>query len=342
MKDEIIVSIIVPAYNCEKYICRCLDSIKTHSKCIEIIIIDDGSNDKTYDLCLQYTKEYENIKLLSQKNSGVSSARNAGVDYSHGKWIMFVDSDDFLVDDYLERILTELDRSIESDIIVFSSHSRLQLLDKYDCIKSCLGDNTVFQSKPLYLNTVFSKLYKKTLLAENDISFEKELFNGEDTLFNLNAYMRANRISSSDKSIYRFFKNMASSTNRFNDQAIQNELTYHILLKVYFNTYKLFNTEWDDIYNLTLINGLYSIVYQFALCNKKMDKELLQLLRREDYLDVLKNLKKYKNKLAGYRYISLLILQRLGASSSILFVKVLLVIKRIKFSKSYDNTVVEI
>ena len=99
------VSIIVPVYNCEKYLKKCIESIINQTyKDLELILIDDGSKDKSYDISLEYKKKYKNIIVLKQNNKGSGSARNYGIEKATGKYLMFCDSDDFFCKNTVESI----------------------------------------------------------------------------------------------------------------------------------------------------------------------------------------------------------------------------------------------
>ncbi|MCR4936769.1 MAG: glycosyltransferase [Lachnospiraceae bacterium] len=112
------VSIIIPAYNCEKYIARCLESVCAQTyRDIEILVIDDGSTDGTADICRRFAGADTRMELICQKNGGPSSARNKGLKLCRGEFITFVDSDDLLREDHIELLLNELTRN-SSDISV--------------------------------------------------------------------------------------------------------------------------------------------------------------------------------------------------------------------------------
>ena len=99
------ISIIVPVYNAEQYLRRCIDSILNQSFTdFELILIDDGSKDKSSDICDEYAAKDSRIKVYHKENGGVSSARNLGLDNANGEWIAFVDSDDFIKEDYLKHM----------------------------------------------------------------------------------------------------------------------------------------------------------------------------------------------------------------------------------------------
>ena len=123
------ISIIIPAYNCEKYIITCLDSIYKQdydSKNYEVIIIDDGSKDKTNKLIQKYIKDKNNFLLITTENHGVSHARNVGIDNSKSKYIMFVDSDDLLAEGSLEY----MDKIMNNDNFDLYQFSEFTFIDK--------------------------------------------------------------------------------------------------------------------------------------------------------------------------------------------------------------------
>ena len=113
------ISVIVPVYNTEKYLHRCIDSILDQTFTdFELLLIDDGSTDSSGTICDEYAAKDSRVRVFHKENGGVSSARNMGLDNAYGEWITFVDSDDYLID---QSGLTLLARTnIEADLIIFS------------------------------------------------------------------------------------------------------------------------------------------------------------------------------------------------------------------------------
>ena len=112
------ISIIIPVYNTEKYLRRCMDSILNSAyKDFEILLINDGSTDSSPAICEEYSRQDSRIKVIHQKNQGVSVARNTGLDYCQGEWIVFVDSDDFISKDFLSLIAKEVHQ--DKDLLLF-------------------------------------------------------------------------------------------------------------------------------------------------------------------------------------------------------------------------------
>src|SRR5690625_3677419 len=116
-----LVTIIIPVYNVEKYIAECLNSVirQTYSN-IEVIIINDGSNDNSYEIIESYSKKYNNLKIIDQENKGQSVARNVGLTKAKGKYIYFLDSDDYIKDITIENLVSKMEEN-NLDLIRFSA-----------------------------------------------------------------------------------------------------------------------------------------------------------------------------------------------------------------------------
>ena len=172
MEDKI--SVIIPVYNVEKYISRCLDSILNQSyKNVEIIIINDGSTDKSGLICDEYSKRYDNIRVFHKENGGVSSARNLGITVAKGEYITFADPDDFLNKD-MYKILYDNAKNNNSDITICSVNEiRENVIDTEDntgkIIKYSREDaiNGYFNDiYPFNHNYLWNKLFKREMFDE--------------------------------------------------------------------------------------------------------------------------------------------------------------------------------
>ena len=116
MQNNPLISVIIPAYNVEKYINRCIESIIYQDyKNIEVIIINDGSTDNTREICEQYIKQDKRIRLINTENRGAGSARNTGIENANGKYFSFIDADDFICEHYYSR-LYEMIKNTKADI----------------------------------------------------------------------------------------------------------------------------------------------------------------------------------------------------------------------------------
>ncbi|MCB6480160.1 glycosyltransferase [Streptococcus parasanguinis] len=197
-------SVIIPVYNVEKYIDRCLKSIISQNyDDLEIIVIDNGSTDSSGSICDTYASEYSNISAYHIENHGVGSARNFGLAKAQGEFICFVDADDYLEGNLFSDVESQLDSQL--DLLVFSYYNSIEQnlseitrsakilptegkKDKSDFIalfqELCLTD---------MMYTVWNKIYRRKFLEEHQIVFESyEL--GEDVRFNLNVYQHVNTV----------------------------------------------------------------------------------------------------------------------------------------------------
>ncbi|MGN0557410.1 MAG: glycosyltransferase family 2 protein, partial [Acutalibacteraceae bacterium] len=110
--DEKTVSVIIPVYNAEKYLAECLESVQNQTyHPLQIILIEDGSSDQSGKICDEYAAKDERIEVYHQPNSGVSAARNKGLMSARGGWIAFIDADDRVAPDYIERLIGEAEKS---------------------------------------------------------------------------------------------------------------------------------------------------------------------------------------------------------------------------------------
>ncbi|WP_079525396.1 glycosyltransferase family 2 protein [Solibacillus isronensis] len=208
------ISIIVPVYKVEKYIDRCINSLinQTYSN-IEIILVDDGSPDKSGEICDTYAKKYSNIKVIHKENGGQSSARNIGLRAATGDYVGFVDSDDWILPDMYESLYGNL-KNTSCDI---SMCQRINVRNKDEANKA-LNKNEFMvykgdQIMDLYLTTdmlsVWNKLYKRTLF--NDIWFPEGKIH-EEIFLMYSILKKTTRMVVSDSQKYCYFLGEISTT----------------------------------------------------------------------------------------------------------------------------------
>lgn len=178
--DNLLISVIVPVFNVENEIDRCVKSIITQTyQNLEILLIDDGSTDHCPDICDQHAKEDSRIRVFHKKNGGLSDARNFGLSKAQGDYILFVDSDDYIQNDACEKLIhltaNGVDivvgecRQIKNSIVTYQKHSNIVPFKKYsskEYIISSIKKNELFF--PIWLN-----LYRKDFLIQNNLFFKK-------------------------------------------------------------------------------------------------------------------------------------------------------------------------
>lgn len=204
---EDLISVIVPVYNVEKYLKRCVDSILNQTyKNLEIILVDDGSPDRCGKICDEYAVKDNRVKVIHKENGGLSDARNTGIDVAKGKYISFIDSDDYVENEYVELLYTALindrtDMAIGSHKVIYEEGA---VLEKATKEKSVLQPEEVL-NRILYDNGIdlsaWAKLYKSQLFA--DIRFPKDrLFEDAATTYKL--VDKSKNISIISKSTYNY------------------------------------------------------------------------------------------------------------------------------------------
>lgn len=200
------VSLILPVYNGEKYIGRCVDSILSQSFCDwELIIVDDGSFDATAAICDEYARKEPRIRIHHKKNGGVSAARNTGISIAKGDWIGFVDADDWLSPDALETIAENIN-SDSSDILCFGFHSVTK--DEVGIITlcdTCKGKTHFMREQMLHgWTVVWNTCFRKSFLNEYGLWFNEEISIGEDFELLFRAYYYARNIVVVNKPLYYY------------------------------------------------------------------------------------------------------------------------------------------
>lgn len=198
------ISIIIPVYNAEKYLHRSIGSIlRQEFLSFELILVDDGSTDSSPEVCDYYANNDQRVVVYHQNNMGASSARNQGIEIAKGKWVIFVDADDELPLYFFDKI-KEVFNYEKTDIIFFGnrvkfpSHIKENILEKKNMGLSDMS--YIFSHAEIY--TPWSKAFNRKVLLENDIRFDTELKNGEDTLFMFQFLSKINRAATLDSILY--------------------------------------------------------------------------------------------------------------------------------------------
>ncbi|MCQ2514710.1 MAG: glycosyltransferase [Ruminococcus sp.] len=200
-------SIIVPVYNCEGVIERCINSVinQTFSD-FELILIDDGSPDNSGRICDKYAENYDNIIVNHQKNAGVSAARNAGLKIANGKYIVFIDSDDYIDDNYLECF--SIDNTVDlmvAGLSIFSPDGAFKekLSSEYKRIVEAESDMVDFL-KEGYAIQVWGKRFSRKIIEDNNIIFNEDFQYGEDSIFVAEYLMNIKSYRTTSKTNYDF------------------------------------------------------------------------------------------------------------------------------------------
>lgn len=273
---NILLSIIIPVYNSEKYLEECIDSLIAYKKNnIEIILVNDGSTDSSAKICDNYANKDKRIKVIHQKNSGVSIARNNGIEMAIGEYIIFVDSDDKL-DQNWQRILTS---KMNKDIYYIIND-----IEKNASLTEMLNYIIGFNDKRICFAGPFSKIFKTEFLRKNKIEFKDKLINGEDMLFNVDALLKCNSFEIINDSYYQYRNLTGSATKRFDEKIIQSDKIFH-----------------QELYNLLKISDIEKNLAN-NICLYSIQMAVIVILKRIAYISKYKEGKKYYNFLKHEPY----------------------------------------
>jgi len=221
------VNVIVPVYNCEIYLGKCIDSIlKQTYKNIEVIIINDGSNDSSYEIAKRFSKLDKRIKLINQENKGVSVSRNVGLENSTGEYVLFVDADDYIENNMVELLVNaseKYDAQITSSGLFVEEISSDHLKKTLVSIAFNDGDTIVLNNEELrcvfpkklattVFHSVFAKLYRLDYIRINSVFFDPKISLGEDYLFNLPLFRKIDKYAYLNRPLYHYNKGYSNNT----------------------------------------------------------------------------------------------------------------------------------
>lgn len=295
------ISIIVPIYNVEKYLRKCVDSILAQTFInFELILVNDGSPDNSGKICEEYKEKDNRIKVIHQKNQGTGIARNSGIDIANGKYIYFCDPDDYVESTLLEDNF-KLAEEYNANMVIFGY---------YDEIISDSGTKTIsrkpkaqflatqkdfrdefkqlFEKKLMY--TLWNKLYRKEFLDKNNCRFENQRV-GQDTVFNYFVYGNLDRIYINDKEYYHYIVNrVGSAVNKYREDRF--DIRYKETIKFeellnkwgYQDSYKhLILNDWIK----TVSIGLNNLFYDQCPLSKSAKKEQIEMIVKRSKINYL-------------------------------------------------------
>jgi glycosyltransferase involved in cell wall biosynthesis len=221
------VSIIIPIYNCDKYLAECLDSVVGQTlRNIEIICIDDGSTDSSPKILDEYAKKDSRIIVIHQKNAGPGAARNVGIDLAKGEYILFVDSDDKVFPNLCEKAVVTADREQSDMTFYFYESNYLSNFSKSDnIIEKIIHNNPIFKADEIinrddlylfYITSPWSKLWRSSFLRDKGIVFPNNS-GAEDAIVHWKALVRNPRLSIVPETLYWYrmhFQSLTLHSNR--------------------------------------------------------------------------------------------------------------------------------
>lgn len=284
------ISIIVPIYNSELHLRRTIDSILAQSyKELEVILVNDGSTDKSPFICDQYAIFDKRIKVIHQPNQGVSVARNVGIESASGEYIQFIDADDFVDVNMVQEMVLNIEKykcdlvicgykNVNNNGEVLSAKSPTNIIEGLLTKGELLGKfGRLYEN--LFLNSMCNKIYSKQLIDNYKIRLIKGLDRGEDLLFNLSYLNHCRTIFVSDYDGYNYVQyglNSHSATSRFQNNIENNQVFLYNETKKFLLMNNAYQEENFEIIETNHIKNIMECLwYYFNFKNSLTNKELM-------------------------------------------------------------------
>lgn len=306
MQSKPKISVIVPVYNAEKYIKRCLESIyqQTFSD-YEIILVNDGSTDQSLALCRKYAGKDERITVINKKNEGAGSARNAGIEVAKGDYLAFPDVDDWFEPE-MYHDLYDLAMTRDYDI-VFSganfysqksdgslAYERTAVCDAvcYTSQEECREHVMTFFPTSTIFDVPWNKLYKRMVAIKHGVRFS-DTRRCQDAMFNIDFYNVIQSAAATDKAYYNYIQNTVESTQRkFPKNYIDINIAYFDDLISALQSWGIYNGDVKCHYDTSFVMAVYETMGMFENPNWKLSKQerkqyVLDILNKRDVQDRL-------------------------------------------------------
>lgn len=310
------ISIIIPLYNSEEYIAPCLESVLKQSyDDYEVLVIDDGSKDASADIVAEYSKSNSKIKLFSQSNSGVSAARRKGVECAQGEWVMFLDSDDFLLPNALQTLV---DNANDVDVI----NASFLCTNGQSWIHERLGDMTNDE----YINSIiesttyavpYARLFRREYISLDDFNFSSDIKVGEDVLMNLKIAKKVRIIRNIPNLVYCYRKNETSAMSSYSRSVLYFIKYFKLrdtilteeqrILSVPFDIDMLFKAFFDDnipykrVYLVNLRNYFLDVLSKGIINNNIARKRIESFINYSRFMVAKKLVYYYKKLLIDFK-----------------------------------------
>lgn len=268
--DKPKVSVILPVYNVEKYLRQCLDSIVGQTlKDIEIICVDDGSTDSSFEILQEYAQKDKRVIAVRQQNGGAGAARNNGLRMAKGECLSFLDSDDFFEPDMLEQAYNQL-KADDAQFVVFRSDQYREDLDEFVQVRWTLREKEIPVYRPMnhrtftgnifkvFVGWAWDKLYDAEFIRKNQLFFQEQR-TSNDLLFVFSALVLADRITIVDKVLAHQRRNNPDSLSNTREKSWQCFYQALKALKEHLVSYGMFWELKQDYINYALHFSLWNL-----------------------------------------------------------------------------------
>ncbi len=265
-----LVSVIIPAYNAQMFIESCIGSILRQSYTdFEIVVVNDGSKDNTLKILEAFAEKDNRVKVYSKENGGVSSARNYGISKANGEFITFVDADDTLVDDALENMVALMEDDVD---FVVCSHNEIKLRAREHHEQKLRIEAAEMTDKFRNFDRViwwpWGKLFRRSIIADNNITYDPAVTFGEDHIFNLlyAEYIR-NAVVISDVIVYNYYFIRGGLSSKYYPDMHEVQKLIYLRIADYFGGIDNVPRKYQKLYAGSYYKGCLD--YYIAWCTKK-------------------------------------------------------------------------
>ena len=297
------ISIIVPVYNAERTINRCVDSLlsQTYSE-IEVLLVNDGSKDNSLDLCLEYQKQYDNVLVFTKENSGVSDTRNIGLKHATGTYVQFVDSDDFIAKNMCEKLLFALetedaDLAMCSMTVLKNQQRRSDNLSSGVYYDENISKELIKIYKTNYINSPCNKLYKRDLITDN---FPSSISLGEDLLFNLSYLKNCKKIVCISDALYMYdYVNENSLVHSYRENNFEIATLLYESVCNYARSYQVSEAELNpvrEVYINSFFYALQDLCYYSSMSRVEILQRISHWLQNKNLTECLSGSYKVSNQ----------------------------------------------
>lgn len=302
------VSIIIPIYNCKDYLEHCLNSVINQTlKEIEIILVNDGSNDGSNLIIDKFAAVDSRIKVINQENKGAAAARNSGIKISKGEYIGFVDSDDYIEKNMYEILYKnsknyidiiqcnyfEVKKSDETIKYVNHEFKKNEILDRYDIEKYIIPSFASSKNNGFYC--LWNKIYRRKFIVENKLLIDENLDIAEDWWFNIICFTKVKNIRFIKERLYYYIhQNENSLMNVYRKNQLELQLICRKKICDLLKSYKI--DQYKNEFNIRFINGLTSnILIEFKNNNNFNYKRFKHIMKNKVISDAVINYREINN-----------------------------------------------
>lgn len=274
------ISVIVPAYNVEKYINKCFESIVAQSFCdFEVIVLNDGSTDQTLNLIREWEQKDFRFKVIDKKNEGVGVTRNLGLSLAKSPYVIFIDPDDYLHPLMLEKLF----------LTISNNRAPLAICGYYDCFEDSDEQYEIlmpkFETQYVNLNqhkellikinpAPWNKLIKRAVLQENNLNFPTD-YRSEDLAFTLKLLAHCEGVAVVDEPLYYYLANRANNVSSTYDERILHTLTALKTVMEYYREMKRFEIYAQELEMVTINQSLYELQKVIYIKDEKLAMRII-------------------------------------------------------------------